>query len=222
MKRILLLLIVALVCLTTRAYSVSSFTSAETDSGVVINWTTASEADCYSWDIDRSFFADSNYQTIASMPGHGTTSVPHDYTWTDNTVVAVNTYYYRLVEVDAVGSKTYYGPISVLVSLYGVAGEPEVISQPTGNAPLQNSPNPFRYSTNITYNLAKPGRVSIKIYNTTGQLIRVLHDGFQPAGGHSEAWNGRDDRNNAIANGLYICRLVIGNRCDQRQIILIK
>jgi hypothetical protein len=222
MKRIYILLLAVLCCLTTKAYSVSEFTGVETDSGVVISWRTESEVDCFRWEIERSFFADSNYQTMAILDGHGTTNEPHDYTWTDTTVVAVNTYYYRLASIDGSGASTYFGPIPVLVSLFGVAGEPVALPQLSEDILLQSYPNPFNYSTKITYNLARPGRVSIKVYNTAGQLIRVLSDGFKPAGRHSEAWNGRDCRNEAVANGVYFYCLVTGNRFSESRIILIK
>jgi hypothetical protein len=222
MKRIIILIFAVLWGLTARASILVTFTAAETDSGVVVNWSTEGELNCLSWRLERSLVIDTNYQTMTTQPGQGTTSIPHDYTWLDTTVVAVNTYYYRLVEISTIGGTTYNGPISVLVSLFGVAGEPEALPLLPEDILLQSHPNPFWNNTRITYNLARPGPVSIKVYNTAGQLIRVLSDGFQAAGRHSEAWNGRDRRNKAVANGVYICHLVTGKKLSQCRIILVK
>jgi len=67
-------------------------------------------------------------------------------------------------------------------------------------------PNIFRTSTNIKYRIDKPGYVSIKIYNTLGNVIRTLADCYNDAGNYIIKWNRRDNDNRLVAQGVYLCR----------------
>jgi len=68
-------------------------------------------------------------------------------------------------------------------------------------------PNPFAEGTVISYQMAAPGPVSIKIYNVEGKLVRTLVDGRVDAGEHSVMWNGRDNSGEVAANGVYFCSM---------------
>jgi len=45
--------------------------------------------------------------------------------------------------------------------------------------------------------------VQVGIFNSAGQLVRTINLGSQSAGSHSLAWDGKDDKGNAVADGLY-------------------
>jgi len=203
-------------------------TAMETALGVEINWRTESETDCQIWEIERSFFADSNYQMMAQIPGQGTTNEPHDYSWIDSTVVAVNTYYYRLAEVNSVGDRTYYGPVSVVVSFYGVAGAPVTSDRAFSLQLKQNYPNPFDKTTVISYQAAVDGPVKLAVYNIAGQLVRDLTP--PPLQRHLErearegsvTWDGKDENGWAIPNGIYIYCLESGDFKVARKMIILK
>ncbi|MBD3169947.1 MAG: T9SS type A sorting domain-containing protein, partial [candidate division Zixibacteria bacterium] len=53
----------------------------------------------------------------------------------------------------------------------------------------QNYPNPFNAETNITFDIAKSGNVSVKVYNLAGQLMETLVEGYMQAGHHSVNWD---------------------------------
>jgi len=65
----------------------------------------------------------------------------------------------------------------------------------------QNQPNPFNPTTTIDYSLAKDSPVRIIVYNTIGQVVAVLVDGFQSKGAHRITWNAEHQ-----PSGLYIYR----------------
>ena len=73
----------------------------------------------------------------------------------------------------------------------------------------QNAPNPFNASTVISFqipaNMAGPTR--LVIYNLTGQIVRVLTDGYLAPGAHVVGWDGKDGRGQEAASGVYIYRL---------------
>ena len=69
------------------------------------------------------------------------------------------------------------------------------------------SPNPFNELAVISYTLEKQSEVELKVYNLKGQLIKTLHKGSQNKGEHILAWDGSDNRNQAVSAGLYFLRL---------------
>jgi hypothetical protein len=71
------------------------------------------------------------------------------------------------------------------------------------NALSQNRPNPFNPETVIPYSLAVDGRVTIRIFDVAGRLVRTLVDGRQPAGPHAARWDGRAERGGPLASGVY-------------------
>ncbi|MBU1356500.1 MAG: T9SS type A sorting domain-containing protein [Candidatus Edwardsbacteria bacterium] len=89
-------------------------------------------------------------------------------------------------------------------------------------AMAQNAPNPFNGQTRISYQLAKPGNVSLKVYNTLGQLVNTLIDGQQQPGIYSASWNGKDNSGRTAANGVYIYRLESGDFKATKKMVVIK
>jgi len=69
------------------------------------------------------------------------------------------------------------------------------------------SPNPFNELAVISYTLEKQSEVELKVYNLKGQLIKTLHKGSQNKGEQVLAWDGSDNRNQAVSSGLYFLRL---------------
>ncbi len=92
----------------------------------------------------------------------------------------------------------------------GVAGRPDEPVAPEAIALTAASPNPFRRSTTLCYQLPGTGHVDLVIYSITGQLVRTLCNERQGAGTHTMRWDGRDRRGREIAAGVYICRIEAG------------
>ena len=74
-----------------------------------------------------------------------------------------------------------------------------------------NYPNPFNPSTTINYTMAQGARVSIKVYNVSGQLVATLIDSYQPQGHHFVKWNGKDAAGKAVTSGMYLVKMVTGD-----------
>ncbi len=70
-----------------------------------------------------------------------------------------------------------------------------------------NYPNPFNPSTTIKYELPKASNVKIEIFNSIGELVKVLVDEFHNAGRHERTWNGRDSGGKQVSSGVYFYRM---------------
>ena len=86
----------------------------------------------------------------------------------------------------------------------------------------QNHPNPFNPTTTIEYGLASPELVSIKLYNVRGQLVRTLVNEHKAPGWYNVDWDGRDQRGNVVASGVYVSRMSTGSFVDTKKLILLK
>ena len=66
----------------------------------------------------------------------------------------------------------------------------------------QSYPNPFNPNTTIKYQLPENSKVSLKVYNTLGQVVITLTDKVEDAGFKSVEWNASN-----VASGVYFYRL---------------
>uniref|UniRef100_A0A7C4GAX3 T9SS type A sorting domain-containing protein n=1 Tax=candidate division WOR-3 bacterium TaxID=2052148 RepID=A0A7C4GAX3_UNCW3 len=88
-----------------------------------------------------------------------------------------------------------------------LTGIEEQSSLPRAFALENATPNPFRSRAAIRYALPRSTQVSLGIYSVSGALVRTLDSGTRAAGWYRVSWDGRDSRGNAVARGIYYCRL---------------
>lgn len=92
------------------------------------------------------------------------------------------------------------------------AVEPQSVDQMPGEYSLsQNYPNPFNAETRVRYSIGAAGYVSLRVYNVTGQLVNTLVDDQRMAGEYTAVWNGTDEEGQALASGVYFCRMESGD-----------
>ena len=90
-----------------------------------------------------------------------------------------------------------------------------------------NYPNPFNPETWIPYQLAEDTEISIRIYNTTGEVIRTLFSGHQAAGYYirrdrATYWNGQNEFGEAVASGVYIYELATPTFKATKRLVILK
>jgi hypothetical protein len=84
-----------------------------------------------------------------------------------------------------------------------------------------NAPNPFTESTTIPYQLAEEADVTIAVYDLLGRRVRTLVDRTQRAGVHRVEWR-PGQGGDALASGVYFCRMKAGSYRDTRKVILVR
>ncbi|MEW6685237.1 MAG: FlgD immunoglobulin-like domain containing protein [Candidatus Edwardsbacteria bacterium] len=72
---------------------------------------------------------------------------------------------------------------------------------------LSNYPNPFNQSSVIKYQLSVESNISLKIYNSAGQLVKTLVQEPKTPGAYKVTWDGRDESGKRVAAGVYFYRL---------------
>ncbi len=98
----------------------------------------------------------------------------------------------------------------------------ELRALPDAYALSQNYPNPFNPDTQIPYQLPEAGEVSLVIYNTLGQQVRVLTDEKQEAGYYRITWDGKDAGGRWVSSGVYLMRMVAGKFSEVKKMVLLK
>jgi hypothetical protein len=94
------------------------------DSSVLVEWTTESEVDMAGFNLYRSESPTGHYVKVntALIPGASDPLLGSRYVYTDTNVVAGQTYYYKLEDVDLDGTTTLHGPIEVVAEARSPSG----------------------------------------------------------------------------------------------------
>ncbi|MCK4353294.1 T9SS type A sorting domain-containing protein, partial [candidate division WOR-3 bacterium] len=85
----------------------------------------------------------------------------------------------------------------------------------------QNLPNPFKQTTQIQYAITNRAQVTIKVYDITGRLVKMLVNGVIESGYYSVTWDGKDEKGEPLASGMYFYRLEAGKNKATRKLILL-
>jgi hypothetical protein len=104
----------------------------------------------------------------------------------------------------------------------GVEGYPGTETLTNSGLALKAYPNPFKGCTNIRYNISVGSIVDINIYNVTGQLVKSIYIGQKSAGEHTLIWDGRDEKEIKVSQGLYFICLKSNGKNITQKITLIK
>ncbi len=99
----------------------------------------------------------------------------------------------------------------------GVTTGTEGEELPTEVELSQNYPNPFNPQTTIDYALPQADDVSLVVYDMLGREVDVLIAGPQAAGRHTVRFGA-----NHLPNGMYVYRLVAGDKTMTRTMVLVK
>lgn len=113
----------------------------------------------------------------------------------------------RLQSAISVGRVELFDTMGLPVTVSVAAQESAVPAMPQDFILEQNFPNPFNSSTAIRCRLARESHVKLEIYNSSGQMVKMLLDGVQPAGVLLTEWDGRDTEGRTLGSGIYFCRL---------------
>jgi len=85
----------------------------------------------------------------------------------------------------------------------------------------QNYPNPFNPSTTIEFYLPVRTAWRIEIINLKGQVVTEF-GGIGGPGSMVLPWNGQDNAGRPVSSGVYFYRLVTGEHCSSKKMLLLR
>jgi len=115
-----------------------------------------------------------------------------------------------------------------MVMGYDKAGETGVAGTPRSTLTVPRSslgkcyPNPFRQITTIKYQISESARVSLRVYNIAGQLVKTLVDEEKLEGNYSVVWDGKDQSGKEVSSGIYFYQLKMGEYSEVKKMLLLK
>jgi hypothetical protein len=195
----------------------SSFSATLTATNhVQLNWVTQSETNLHGFYVNRGTSADlSTASMVSGLIQPTNTSSQQYYSYIDSDIYASGLYYYWLYSMELDGIGNYHGPISIQVNLAG--GNPDSPGIPMETGLRAIYPNPFNPKTTISYQLETPETVTLRIYNTRGQIAHTLTRSHSVAGFYSVIYDAKD-----ATSGVYYVVMEAGKHSSTQKIVLMK
>jgi hypothetical protein len=129
--------------------------------------------------------------------------------WTEHTVYLgtfTGNFYVAFEAYSQYGNNMYIDDARVLGGLPGIEQlDPYGVIVTALYAP---KPNPVTNGlAHIAFGIAEPSRIALKIYDASGRVVKALVNGQVARGMYNMTWDGRDENNRAVAEGIYFYTL---------------
>jgi len=98
-----------------------------------------------------------------------------------------------------------------------VSNEEETLDKSLKTVLNQNYPNPFNPTTTFSFEISKPGKVKLSVFNMIGQEVAILQNNILTSGTHSINFDGSN-----LASGTYFYRLETNGQTLTKKFTLIK
>ena len=166
-------------------------------------------------------------QNIAAAPvqGHQTVPMPNTISngitsLSDAAIAYLHSFYQKIEEIP--GDATQIASVKRFLKQLLIPANNPLITKL-----YANYPNPFNPETWIPYQLAEDTEITIRIYDTTGKIVRTLFFGHQARGyylGRSQAahWDGRNQFGEQVASGVYIYELATPTFKYTKRLVVLK
>jgi hypothetical protein len=199
----------------------SAFTAAFVSDFVTVSWQTSTESDVIGYNIfssEEDDFSTAQKINTAIIPGHGTTTTPHTYEFTDiNADPYYTTYYYWLEAVNFGGTNNIYGSIEFTPVDVDQNGELNIITSKL----LPGFPSPAKIGQSVTFNFCLGGLegtvrpVTLNIYNVLGQLVAEVVNDERVVNNYTVEWNPTN-----LGRGIYFYQLKTEDYQESKKLMI--
>jgi hypothetical protein len=186
------------------AVELTSFTAIISVNEICLKWTTATETNNYGFEILRFTQNANDWEKVGFVPGFGTTTEVHHYSFVDEALQPGN-YLYRLKQIDYDGSYEYSDVLEV-----DYRGFNSYLLE-------QNYPNPFNPTTTIGFGIKEKSFVKVVILNNIGEEVAIVVNEEMESGYHSVEFNAAN-----LPSGVYFYQLIAGEFTSMKKMLLLK
>jgi hypothetical protein len=183
---------------------ISIFSSTTSGRDINLNWETKTEKNSNIFEIERSFVDNMNWVIVGNVKAAVLSNSPKYYSFADRNLQS-GKYQYRLKMIDNDGTFQYSSIVEAEVAV------------PKNFELSQNFPNPFNPNTVISYSLPLASDVTLIVYNSLGQTVKVLENGYKNAGTYSVNFNATE-----LPSGTYYYKIEAGQFSQIKKMILLK
>ncbi|HRI46132.1 MAG TPA: choice-of-anchor D domain-containing protein [Ignavibacteriaceae bacterium] len=181
----------------------ATFSAEAQDRNVILMWKTSTETNSASFEVERTLSSAGSWSTVGSVRASGTTTETKSYSFVDRDLVSAK-YQYRLKQIDLDGTYSYSNVIEVEVGL------------PVSFDMSQNYPNPFNPTTRIAYQIPADSRVTMELYDITGQKVATLVNTELTAGYYTFDLS---VGSYGLASGVYIYRMTAVEKASGKNFV---
>jgi len=180
---------------------------------LALSWSPSGSADLRYYEVHRGEGAE-------FVPSYGNrVYADTDTVFIDTSLEWDELTYYKVASVDFGGNRSEYAALPA--STTGVGDD-----VPSFSWVGQTCPNPFRPEervTQISYAVASPGGpVDIRVYNLSGDLLRVLVTEEHDPGTYVARWDGSDGQGRRVSSGVYFYRVDAPGLREHRKIVVLR
>lgn len=92
----------------------------------------------------------------------------------------------------------------------------------TTTLPASRTARPWRPNprTTLAYSTSRDGHVRLTVHGVAGRRVTTLVDGYQAAGRHTVAWDGRDAMSTPVRSGICFVRLDGGQEVQTWKVVV--
>ncbi|MEA3297785.1 MAG: M6 family metalloprotease domain-containing protein [candidate division Zixibacteria bacterium] len=131
------------------------------------------------------------------------------------------TSYVNIDNISSSGS-TMYADLLVGFSAGSNDDNAEEPTLPVSAQLEQNYPNPFNPTTTICFSGDNTRPATVEVYNSMGQKVAIIFDGYAQSGKTSVTWDGTNNNGSPVSSGVYFYKLRNGDYEQTRKMVLIR
>ena len=184
-----------------------------------------SELEIYGYDLT----GDSRFEIVGGFTPQTVAGVPAEYTIAfDDSGATGDSLYTATLTLHTEDDTNYPGweeldDIVLLLEAFVDEGTPARVPASGIELGLETvTANPFSESVSLLLKLPRSQQVTIQVYDVSGRLVKNLAGKSMSAGSHDITWDGRDERGNALASGLFFIRAQVGDWSKVEKFVLIR
>jgi hypothetical protein len=183
------------------------FSAEATGDGILVSWNTSPGGRPLTFEVQKSGRAEGPFRTLAGEVQRASLG---RFEYRDCDVLEERVYWYRLIAENQF-RRFVLGPVSAVLE---VASNRAAFSG--------NYPNPFQATTRLYFQLDNAAHAIIRIYNSSGVLVREIAPGDLGSGVHTVDWDGRDAEGNVLSSGVYFCKFISDGTVSSSKLIVIE